>query len=91
MTCWFTSKIFIYHKKGENSIITSHKLAKELLERDDSFLTVTVGDREYVIEGIKVTKTSANHDDSTLYRTLICGNECRNLIKWKEYVWIQKV
>ena len=68
-------------REERNFIFTSHKLAKELLERKDSFLTITVGDREYSIEGIKVTKTTANHDDSTLYRTLICGEECRNFIR----------
>lgn len=45
-------------------------LARELLNKPDGFLTVTYGDKEYVIENIMRTRTHANLDDSMTYWTL---------------------
>ena len=53
-------------------LITTHQLAKELLKKDDCYLTVTVENREYIIESICTTKTIANMDDSCIYKTLQC-------------------
>lgn len=51
-------------------------LAKELLERPDGFLTVTLNGKEYAIEDYHRTKTCANDDDSTLYWTLnLCNDD----------------
>lgn len=49
-----------------------HNLGRELLSRPDDFITVTIGDREYSIVGIKTVKTHANIDDSTVHKTLYC-------------------
>lgn len=57
------------------------ELAKELLARPDDFITVTVGNREYVISGIKRTKTLANSDDSTIYTTLVVEESSGCIIK----------
>lgn len=51
-------------------IATSHKLAKELLQRPDKFLTVTIGDEEYVVDNIQCIHTHANRDDSVTHWTL---------------------
>ena len=45
-------------------------LARELLNKEDGFITVTCGNREYIIEDIKRTKTHANIDDSMAYWTI---------------------
>lgn len=55
----------------------SHSLANELLNKPDNFITATVGEKEYVIENIKIITSHANIDDSTTYLTLNlcdCGN-----------------
>lgn len=52
-------------------VTTSHILAKELLNTTDCFLTATIGEKEYVIDGIKRTKTHANIDDEFTYLTLL--------------------
>ena len=38
-------------------------LARELLSKPDGFLTATIGEEEYVIDGFKRTKTHANLDN----------------------------
>ena len=50
-------------------------LAKSLSEIEDTFLTVTVGNREYIIKEIRTKKTHANADDSSVYKTLYCEEE----------------
>ena len=45
-------------------------LARELLNREDSFITATIGNKEYIIESYKRSKTEANYDDMSLYWTL---------------------
>lgn len=60
--------------------ITSHSLARELLNREDSYITITIGEKEYVVSAIKKTKTHANADDTTIYLTLV-GDECSGNIK----------
>lgn len=47
-------------------------LARELLNRTDGFITVTIGEEEYVIDGFTRTKTHANLDDSMCYWTVVC-------------------
>lgn len=59
---------------------TSHNLAKELLNKEDSYITITIGEKEYVVSAIKKTKTHANADDSYMYLTLV-GDECSGNIK----------
>lgn len=44
--------------------------ARELLNKQDGFLTATYGDKEYVIENIQRVKTHANIDDTITYWTL---------------------
>lgn len=52
-------------------------LARELLSREDSFITATIGNKEYIIESYKRAKTDANYDDMNLYWTLNL-RECRS-------------
>lgn len=59
---------------------TSHNLAKELLNKEDSYITITIGENEYVVSDIKRVKTHANADDTTIYLTLV-GDECSGNIK----------
>lgn len=57
-------------------------MARELLSKDDDFLTVTVGEREYMIRGMKKVKTHANSDDSVMHTTLLLeSNECGNIVR----------
>ena len=60
--------------------LTSHSLAKELLDKEDSYITITIGEKEYVISDVKRVKTHANADDTTIYLTLV-GDECSGNIK----------
>ena len=60
--------------------VTSHSLAKELLDKEDSYITITIGEKEYVISDVKRVKTHANADDTTIYLTLV-GDECSGTIK----------
>ena len=53
-----------------SGITTTHQLARE-----DEFLTVTVGDREYSISHTKSVKTHANIDDGVLHKTLVCNED----------------
>lgn len=50
--------------------MTSHMLAKELLNRPDGFLTATYDNKEYIITDFKRTKSHANIDDSIPYWTI---------------------
>ena len=60
--------------------LTSHGLAKELLNKEDSYITITIGEKEYVVSDVKRVKTHANADDSYMYLTLV-GDECSGNIK----------
>lgn len=61
--------------KGEKEIkgiiSTSHALARELLNKPDSFITAMLGEKEYVIDSIKSVRIHANIDDEVMYYTLI--------------------
>ena len=61
--------------------MTSHALARELLSRPDDFLTATLGDREYIIEGYSRKATHANIDDGVTYLTLNLRECGQNNIK----------
>lgn len=54
-----------------NIIMSSHRLAKELLKKEDDFITITIDEKEYVIECIKKTKITDDEDDSSAYLTLV--------------------
>ena len=70
-------------KGGEiTSYITTHSLARELLEQPDGFLTVSIGEEEYTIRDYQRKKTHANIDDSMMYWTL---NLCNNRGKYEKY------
>lgn len=56
-------------------------MARELLNRDDDFITITIGDREYMISGFRKVKTCANSDDSTMHLTLIADENSRCIIR----------
>ena len=58
-----------------SGITTTHQLARELLSKQDEFLTVTVEDREYSISPTKSVKTHANIDDGVLHKTLVCNED----------------
>lgn len=51
-------------------VITSHALAKELLNKPDGFLTATHGEKEFVIESYQRKATHANIDDYVIHWTL---------------------
>lgn len=48
----------------------SHLLAKELIKKQDGFVTVTVNGREYIITDIQRKSTHGNIDNEMLYWTL---------------------
>lgn len=62
-----------------SSIGTTHELARELLDKPDDFVTVTVGNREYNIEHVKTVATHANRDDGVTHKTLVCNEMSGNL------------
>lgn len=51
-------------------ISTSYALVKELLNKPDGFITVTLGEEEYIISNIQRVATHANIDDSVTHWTL---------------------
>ena len=53
-----------------NRIGTSHELAKALLDRNNSAVTATLNEEEYVIESIQRVFNHANIDDNTHHWTL---------------------
>jgi hypothetical protein len=55
---------------------------KELKDMEDNFITVIVGDREYIIDHITSVKTYANMDDSCIHKALICNEMSgKNIIR----------
>ena len=61
--------------------ITSHSLARELLSKPDAFITISIGEKEYMIDKIRRVPTHANIDDSNTYITLVANVECEGNIK----------
>ena len=61
--------------------VKSHSLAKELLNKPDGFITISIGEKEYMIDKIRRTFTCANYDDSNIYFTLVANTECEGNIK----------
>lgn len=51
-------------------IVTSHSLARQLLDKPEAFLTVTDGEYEYVIENFTRRHTHANYDDEVTHLIL---------------------
>lgn len=65
-----------------SGITTTRQLMRELREMEDNFITVVVGDREYIIDHIKSVKTHANMDDSCTHKALICNEMSgKNIIR----------
>lgn len=56
-------------------------LINELKDKQDSFITVTVGDKEYAISHTKMVKTNANIDDKSMHRTIVCSEITGNIVK----------
>ena len=55
---------------GTACYMSSHALARDLLNKPDSFITATYGNVELVIEDFKRVATHANIDDSVMHWTL---------------------
>ena len=56
-------------------------MAKELLNKPDGFITISIGEKEYMIDKIRRKPTYANIDDTNTYLTLIINVECEGNIK----------
>ena len=64
-------------------IVTSHSLARELLNKPDGFITISTEDGEYTIGNIKRKSSHANMDDSVMYWTLKGEYKTEgNVIRW---------
>ena len=72
-----------FYWKGwfHNLYITSHSLARELLSKPDTFITISFEGKEYMIDKIRRVPTHANIDDSNTYLTLVANVECEGNIK----------
>jgi len=56
--------------------MTSHELAKELLNRPDKLIKATYGNREYNIRDYQIAVDKRNYDDSTTYwRLNLCSEQ----------------
>lgn len=55
--------------------MTTHSLARELLEKPDGFVTATFEGKEFAVTGFRRMATCANYDDSSLYWTLVLNGE----------------
>lgn len=62
-------------------ITTTRQLIRELQDMGDNFITVVVGDREYIIDHITTVKTHANMDDSCIHKALIYEMSGKNIIR----------
>lgn len=63
-------------------ITTTRQLMRELKDMEDNFITIVVGDREYIIDHIKSIKTHANMDDSCIHKALVCNEMSeKNIIR----------
>ena len=76
---WIYIRNMEVNRNFYNRISRTHELARELKNRPDDFVTVTVGNREYSIESIKTVTTHANIDDGVTHKTLICNEMYGNL------------
>ena len=56
-------------------------MARELLSKPDAFITVSIGEKEYMIDKIRRVSTHVNIDDSSTYLTLVANVECEGNIK----------
>ena len=63
------------------AIFTTRQLIRELSDKPDHYITVTVGDREYSISHTKRVKTHANIDDGVMHRTLVCDEMSGNIVR----------
>ena len=63
------------------AIFTTRQLIRELSDKPDDYITVTVGDREYSISHTKMIKTHANVDDGVMHRTLVCDEMSGNIVR----------
>lgn len=63
------------------NFIRTHSLAKELLDKPDGYLVASDGEREYIISGIRRTKTHANADDTVTHWALLLDNCEGNIIR----------
>ena len=63
------------------NIVKSHLLAKDLLAREDNYVTVMVKGKEYMIKSIKRVTTHANMDDSYGYWTIVAEDSSEGNIK----------
>ena len=59
--------------------MTSHALARELLNKPDGFITATHANGEYIIESYQRVATHANKDDTCMYWTLNLKDSCSNI------------
>ena len=59
--------------------MTSHALARELLNKPDGFITATHGHGEYITESYQRVATHANQDDTCMYWTLNLKDSCSNI------------
>ena len=63
------------------AIFTTRQLIRELSDKPDDYITVTVGNREYSISHTKMIKTHANVDDGVMHRTLVCDEMSGNIVR----------
>ena len=63
------------------AIFTTRQLVRELSDKPDDYITVTVGNREYSISHTKMIKTHANVDDGVMHRTLVCDEMSGNIVR----------
>ena len=63
------------------AIFTTRQLIRELSDKPDDYITVTVGNREYSISHTKMIKTHANIDDGVMHRTLVCDEMSGNIVR----------
>ena len=63
------------------AIFTTRQLIRELSDKPDDYITVTVGNREYSISHTKMIKTHANVDDGVMHRTLVCDDMSGNIVR----------
>lgn len=64
-----------------NHISRTHELARELLNKPDSFITATIGKEEYIIDTIQKVSTHANIDDTVMHWTLNLRNGGNGILK----------
>ena len=80
--CEYIRDFYMYWQRREWLSIKNSELL-DMISNDNMFLTVTVGNREYIIRNSKLVKTNSNNDDYSIHRTLVCGEELKgNIIRW---------